>query len=141
MQSAFAAVRLLGGEVILAYFVQAILAVAVCTILVIFLRRNLGAAAEAPVIATAALLMSPFLFDYDLVLLAVPLAWTAREGARTGFLPWEKFALLTGFLLPLLSRLAATGLGVPLAPLVLLAVFVVVIRRACLQTKPVPRGK
>ena len=75
MQSAFAAVRLLGGQVMLAYAVQAVLAVAVCAVLVMLLRRRPGTTAEAPAVAAAALLISPFLLDYDLVLLAV------RQGA------------------------------------------------------------
>ena len=33
----------------------------------------------------AALLASPFLLDYDLVILAAPLAWLASEAASTGF--------------------------------------------------------
>jgi alpha-1,2-mannosyltransferase len=136
MQSAFAAVRLLGGQVMLAYAVQAVLAVAVCAVLVMLLRRRPGTTAEAPAVAAAALLISPFLLDYDLVLLAVPLAWAAREGARTGFMPWEKLVLIIGFLLPLLSRLFATGLGIPLAPLALMAVFGVVMRRAYLVSSP-----
>jgi hypothetical protein len=136
MQSAFAAARLLGGDVVLAYAVQAVVAIAVCAVLVVLLRRRPGSSAEAPAVAAAALLMSPFLLDYDLVLLAVPLAWAAREGARTGFLPWEKLVLMIGFLLPLLSRLFATGLGIPPAPLALLAVFGVVIRRAYLVSSP-----
>lgn len=136
MQSAFAAVRLLGGDVVLAYAVHAVVAITVCAVLVVLLRRRPGSSAEAPAVAAAALLMSPFLLDYDLVLLAVPLAWAAREGARTGFLPWEKLVLMIGFLLPLLSRLFATGLGIPPAPLALLAVFGVVIRRAYLVSSP-----
>jgi lipid-A-disaccharide synthase-like uncharacterized protein len=135
MQSAFAAVRLLGGGVTLAYAVQAAISVTVCGVLVVLLRLRLGTTAEAPAVATAALLVSPFLLDYDLVLLAVPLAWAVREGARTGFLPWEKLVLASGFLLPLLSRVSATWLGIPLSSLVLLGVFGVVIRRTYLQTR------
>ena len=78
----------------------------------------------------AALLATPFLLDYDLVLLAVPLAWLAREGLRTGFLPWEKIGLMAGFVLPALSRSFATGLGLPFAPAVLSAVLFLIIRRA-----------
>jgi hypothetical protein len=136
MQSAFAAVRLLGGGVTLAYAVQAALSIAICGILVVLLRLRPGTSAEAPAIAAAALLVSPFLLDYDLVLLAVPLAWAVREGARTGFLPWEKVVLASGFLMPLISRLSATWLGIPLSSLVLLGVFGVAIRRAYLQTRP-----
>jgi alpha-1,2-mannosyltransferase len=87
MQSAFAAVRLLGGDVIFAYAVQAVLAVAVCAVLVMLLRRRSGSTAEAPAVAAAALLMSPFLLDYDLLLLAVPLAWTRGREFAPAFCP------------------------------------------------------
>ena len=87
---------------------------------------------------TAALLASPYLLDYDLVLLAIPLAWMAREGVRTGFRPWEKLALLAGFVLPVVSRTIASGLGLPLAPLVIGALFVLVLRRG-LEAAPIAR--
>ena len=38
----------------------------------------------------AALLASPFLLDYDLTLLAIPLAWSVREALRAGFAPGER---------------------------------------------------
>jgi hypothetical protein len=62
--------------------------------------------------------------------LGVPLAWVARDSLRTGFLPWEKIILAIAFVLPLASRSIATYAGVPLAPLVIAAVFVLVLRRA-----------
>jgi alpha-1,2-mannosyltransferase len=129
MQSSFAAIRLLGGSLTMAYAIQAILAVGICAALVQLQRRAYRCAAEGPVLVAAALLASPFLLDYDLTLLAIPLAWCASEGLRTGFRPYEKTVLLAGFVLPLFSRSIATSLGLPLAPLVLIAVFAIVWRR------------
>ena len=129
MQSLFAAVRLLGGGLTLAYVLQAALALAVCASLVQLQRRAYRCDAEAAGLVSAALLASPFLLDYDLTLLAIPLAWCAREGLRTGFLPYEKTILVAAFVLPLLSRTLATSFGLPVAPLVLLAVFGLVLRR------------
>jgi alpha-1,2-mannosyltransferase len=86
----------------------------------------------------AALLASPFLLDYDLMLLAIPLAWMAREGLRTGFRPWEKLTLLAAFVLPIASRSIASSLGLPLAPLAVGALFVLVLRRG-LEQAPVGR--
>ena len=77
----------------------------------------------------AALLASPFLLDYDLVLLAVPLAWLAAQGLKTGFLPWEKLILAAGFLLPAVARALAGALAIPLSPLVCAAVFWLLLRR------------
>jgi hypothetical protein len=45
-------------------------------------------------------------------------------------LPWEKLVLLLAYVLPLVSRAVAGAIAVPLGPPVLLALFVVVQRRA-----------
>ncbi len=129
MQSAFAAVRLWGGGVGLAYGVQAaVLAFAVAG-LVWLQRHAFRGAAEGPAMVVAALLASPFLLDYDLILLAIPLAWMVREGARTGFLPWEKTTMLLAFVLPAISRTLATQAHIPLAPPVMGVLFLLILRR------------
>jgi alpha-1,2-mannosyltransferase len=138
LQSAFAAVRLLHGGLGLAYSIQLAVTFAACAGLVLLQRRSFHGGAEGPAMVTAALLASPYLLDYDLVLLAIPLAWMAREGVRTGFRPWEKLALLAGFVLPVVSRTIASGLGLPLAPLVIGALFVLVLRRG-LEAAPIAR--
>jgi hypothetical protein len=130
MVSAFAAVRVLGGPLALAYAVQAVAAVLAVAGLAWAQRRAPRGPAEAPLLVLAALLASPFLLDYDLVILAFPLAWLAGQGAETGFRPWEKLALIAAFVLPLVARMLAMGAHLPLAPLVLLALFVLILRRA-----------
>jgi alpha-1,2-mannosyltransferase len=130
MQSVFAGVRLLHGGLTLAYGLQLVAALGVCAALVHLQRRAFRSNAEGPAMVAAALLASPFLLDYDLVLLAAPLAWIAREALRDGFLPWEKTILATAFILPAISRVIAGFAGVPLAPFVLIAMFALVLRRA-----------
>jgi hypothetical protein len=136
MQSAFAAVRLLHGALGLAYGVQAAVALAAAVILVQAMRRRApdplapDALAQGATLVTASLLASPFMLDYDLMLLALPLAWLAREQAKGGALPWEKTVMFAAFLLPLVSRLVAGRLGLPLGPPVLFALLVIVARRA-----------
>jgi alpha-1,2-mannosyltransferase len=130
MQSVFAGVRLLHGGMTLAYGLQIVSAIGVCAALVGLQRRAFRSNAEGPAMIAAALLVSPFLLDYDLVLLAIPLAWIARESLRTGFLPWEKIVLAAAFVLPAVSRSIAGYAGVPLAPIVIFGVFALVLRRA-----------
>ena len=94
----------------------------------------------------AALFASPFLLDYDLTLLAIPLAWSAREASRAGFAPGEKSVLALAFVLPLLSRLTAGALGLPLAPLTIAAVFYFVLKRGAapppaVDAKSLPGGE
>lgn len=129
MQSAFAAVRLWGGPLPVAYGAQAIVAAAAAGGLVWLHRRAPNSGAEGPAMIVAALLASPFLLDYDLIILAAPLAWMLREGASRGFLSWEKTILLAAFVLPAVSRTLATDARLPLAPFVLVALFVAVLRR------------
>ena len=129
MQSAFAAVRLWGGSIGTAYIVQFAVALTVGFVLVyscwsVRMREGAGAG-----IATATLLASPFLLVYDMMLLAIPLVWIMRESSETGFLPWEKSTLMVAFVMPLLSPTAAHYLDIPMAPLVIMAMFAVVVRR------------
>jgi hypothetical protein len=133
MQSAFAAVRLLHGGLGLAYGVQAAVALAAAAILVQVMRQRRSetdALAQGATLATASLLASPFMLDYDLMLLALPLAWLVREQAKGGALPWEKTAMLAAFLSPLISRLVAGRLGLPIGPPIIFALLIVVARRA-----------
>lgn len=129
MASVFAAARLIGAPVIFAYVVQGFAAIAACAALVWFLRKCPGSAAEGPAIVCASLLATPFLLDYDLMLLAIPLAWLAREGARSGFKSWEKSTLAAAFVLPIIARTAALAIGVHIAPLAIAALYAVILRR------------
>jgi alpha-1,2-mannosyltransferase len=133
MQSLFAAIRLWGGSLSLAYGLQALLGLAVCAALVGLHRRAFRSSAEGPAMIAASLLLSPFLLDYDLTLLALPLAWLLAAGIRDGFLPYEKTVLALAFMLPLVSRTLASGAGIPLAPFVLAAVFTLVLRRGMMS--------
>ena len=130
MQSAFAAVMLLHGGVTLAYAGQALVAAAALIAVGLAAARRPGAEAEGALLATAAMLCSPFLLDYDLVWLALPLAWVIAAAQRTGFLPWERLVLLLAYSLPLVSREIATYLHVPIAPLIVAALLWVAVRRS-----------
>ena len=130
MQSVFAAVRLLHGSLALAWGAQ--IATALCVVAALWRleRRAFRAPAEAAAIVCAGLLASPFLLDYDLTLIAIPLVWLLGEGLRTGFLPFEKALMALAFVLPLISRVAAGAVGLPLAPLTIAAIFALTMRRA-----------
>ena len=129
MPSAFAAVRLIGGGVGLAYIIQAAVGLSACAALVVHQRRAWRARAEGPAMVAAALLASPFLLDYDLVLLAIPLAWLLDQALATGFRPYEKSTMAAAFVLPIVSRGLANATGVAIGPVVVALVFILVLRR------------
>ena len=130
MQSLFAAVRLVGGPLWLAWGAQALTSVATLTVLVWASRKTRDVTAQAALAGCAALLASPFLLDYDLMLGALPMLWLMSKGRESGFLDWEKLGLAAAFLLPLVSRLAGAALHVPLAPLALASLYALTVRRA-----------
>jgi hypothetical protein len=130
MVSPFAAMQVLHGGVALGYAVQVGVALAAVALLTIVCRRGGTAGGQAALCVVATTLISPFFLDYDLTVMAIPLAWLFGEGLRRGFLPWEKLVLATGYILPLVSRDLALGLGLPIAPLVLVALLVATARAA-----------
>ena len=81
-------------------------------------------------VSTVALLVTPFLYDYDLVLMTVPIAWTASRAHHDGWKPGEKLLLLLCYLAPLGARAAGVILHVPLGPPLALAMLFNLARRA-----------
>ena len=132
MASVFSAVKMLsGGRIGWAYAAQAAAAAAACALLVAAVRRRPGASAEGALMAAAVPLATPYLFHYDQVILAVPLAWVLAEARRTGFLPWERAAFGALLVSPALAHAAVLAWEAPLAPLVSIGVFAAVLRRVC----------
>jgi arabinofuranan 3-O-arabinosyltransferase len=89
MQTAFGLTRTLGGSEALAWWVQAVVAVAAATGVAALWRTRVGYEIKAAALGTAAMLATPYLYTYDLVVLAVPLAFLFRLGRSRGFLPQE----------------------------------------------------
>ncbi len=131
-QSLYAAIRLAGGTLAAGYGGQAMLALIAIGLLLTLCWRRRGAGPEMAGLAVTASLVTPYFYDYDLVILAAPLAWLAGQGVRDGFLWGEKPLLLIVYLLPFAARAAGLELGVTLAPPFLLALLLCVRRRAAL---------
>jgi hypothetical protein len=71
--------------------------------------------------------------DYDLVVLAVSIAFFARHGLKRGFRDYEISLLAAAWIMPLLSR-EVTGIsGIPLGLIVLLGFYGFTLRRAVMD--------
>jgi hypothetical protein len=112
-----------------AYTIQALLSLAVGVIVYWIYSTAAEPSRRLPVLLSGVILASPFGFLYDLPVLSLAIILLARRGLREGFLPYERLALLAGWLMPFLGSLFSE-MGVPLAPLVALAVFAIAVRRA-----------
>ena len=80
------------------------------------------------------LLATPYVLDYDLVVLAVAIAFFARHGLTHGFRDFEISLLAAAWLVPLLSRGVAGATGMPLGLIVLLTLYGFILRRAVLRS-------
>lgn len=121
MQSTLAAAMLLGAPAGVAYGLQAIVSFSVATTIAWAGWRKRYTPALAALMLAGAPLATPFVLDYDMVLLAFPLIWLASAG----FAPWERLVSLLAFVAPAFARPVAVELGVPIIPFVLLAFFAV----------------
>jgi alpha-1,2-mannosyltransferase len=132
LESAFGAIRMWGGSTSAAYAAQMITAFSAAAV-VIWLWRKGGEASfalQAAALCTGSLLVTPYVIDYDLVLLALPIAWMAIEGCERGFLPFEKFALAVVSIYPFVSRTVAASTLLPLGPIVNSMFLALIVRRA-----------
>jgi arabinofuranan 3-O-arabinosyltransferase len=85
LQSIFATVRYLGGAEQLAWGLQWILSIAVAVTLALLWRNRIAYSLKAAALATGILLVTPYLFLYDLMVLAIAIAFLIRIGLRRGF--------------------------------------------------------
>jgi arabinofuranan 3-O-arabinosyltransferase len=108
MQSIFALVRYFGGTEQLAWVFQWIMSAGVAVVLALMWRSrsNIAYPLKAAALAAGTLLVTPYLFLYDMMVLAIAVAFLVRIGLRGGFERYE---------LPALGLVAALLLFYPLA--------------------------
>lgn len=133
LQSVFAAVRLWGGGIALAYAMQAITSVAVLCGVAWTWRSRVDRNLKAALLVVATLLASPHVIDYDLTILAVAIAFFAVHGLTHDFHDYEISILGAAWIVPLLGRGAAGITGLPLGLLVLLVFYGLILRRAAFE--------
>lgn len=130
IQSAFSAMRMWGAGVHSAYAIQIALALMLAASLAWLWQSNALFELKASALATASLLATPYVLDYDLVVLAVAIVFFVRHGMNRGFHDYEISLLAAAWFMPLLSRAIAGVSGIPLGLLVLLALYVFIVQRA-----------
>jgi glycosyl transferase family 87 len=130
IQSIFSATRSWGVNVPTAYAIQGALALLLAGSIAWLWHSDAAFELKAAALAIASLLATPYVLDYDLVVLSVALAFFARHGFLRGFRDYEISLCAAAWLVPLLSRGVAGATGVPLGLIVLLTFYGFVLRRA-----------
>ena len=127
--SVFAAVRLLGGTPAAAAAIQALAALGLAAIIVWCWRHSPDTAIRGASLAAALPLASPFFLDYDLVVVALVMAWLVQIQGRRGARPWERTILAANAIAPLVSRPLGAYTHVLLAPCAVAALVLVILAR------------
>jgi hypothetical protein len=133
MPSPYVFARALGASAMMATGLQAVTALAVgAGVWAAWRCRSAPFAARAAALMTGALLVSPYVFYYDMTWAGLAVGWLALLGAKTGFRAGEREILLAAWLAPLLMLPVYSLTGIQLGFVVLVLLFAVALRRAML---------
>lgn len=143
MPTVYVAARMLGADGAMAMLLQGLSAVAAVAALAWGWRRRNDIGARAAVLAAAIPFATPFLFDYDLVLWILPLAWLARpwlagEGAGRDRSGLDLSVLVLAWLGPVAGWLLGWRTGIPALPAIALLLLAAVLWRVA-GTRPAGR--
>jgi alpha-1,2-mannosyltransferase len=130
IQSVFSAARNLGADVRTAYAIQIALGLTLAATIAWLWRSDAAFELKASALATASLLATPYVLDYDLVVLAIAIAFFARHGFKRGFRDYEISLLAAAWIVPLLARAVAGATGLPPGLIVMLALYSLTLHRA-----------
>ena len=128
LQSVFAAVRMLGGSISLAYVAQAAVSIIAVLGVAWAWRVSRDHEMKAALLIVATLLASPHVLDYDLTILAPALAFIVASRWPDGFGNYDISALAAVWCVPLFARAIAGASGVPLGLIAVAMLYILAMR-------------
>jgi arabinofuranan 3-O-arabinosyltransferase len=123
-QSIYGLVQYLRGGATVAGVVQGTTTLGVAAVVWLFWRSRARYALKAATLSAGAVIATPYAFGYDLALVAIPVAFLAKDQIERGFLTGEQTILLALFaasllIIPTAGR-APVGAAIPLTLLYLI---------------------
>ena len=126
LQSVFALIRSVGGTVSLAWISQIVVAALTVLILAWLWRLPVRPDLKAAALALGAAMVTPYLYYYDLCILAVPVAFLIADGLKHGFARFERFAILAG---AVSTVPFVVGIFAPIGPFIMAVIVAVIVVR------------
>src|SRR5690242_860297 len=124
MQSLFALVRYFGGSESLGWAFQWVLTLSVALSVTLIWRSGVRYSLKAASLAAGTLLVTPYLFMYDMTVLAIPVAYLVRIGLSRGFRPYELPALSLAVVLLATFSVSGAPLGLAATSIVFALILV-----------------
>jgi len=129
--SMFAALRTWQVPELWAYIGQSTLAIVSVAIVWNIWRQCRSMALRGASLMTGTLLISPYIFAYDLVWLAAPIAWLANDCLKNGWIKGEREFLAIMWLLPLfIALMNQASIPLQISPVMLFTFLLIIYRRA-----------
>ncbi len=130
LQSVFAAIRMWGGSVPLAYWVQGAASFAAIGGVAWIWRTPDNRDIKAALLMIATLLASPHALDYDLTILGPAIAFLVAANWPNGFRGFDISLLAAAWITPLFARGIAGLTGIPLGLIAIVALYALTMRHA-----------
>ena len=137
LQSIFAMVRYFGGSEPLGWAFQWVLTASVAVVMALIWRSRVPYTLKAAALAAGTLLTTPYLFMYDMMVLAIPIAFLVRIGLKTGFRAYELPAL--GAVVALIGCYMFTGIPTGLGATLVVAALILRRAGSWWQHEPAPK--
>ena len=138
MPTVFALATLAGWPAYLARALQLLSAAAAAIAVVYAWRGACSYALRAATVACACLLVSPYLYDYDLTWYGLVIAWYARYAWTHGWRRFDREWLLLMWVMPLAGLVLVPHLAFQFMPLVTLASLALLVSRIAQERHDVP---
>lgn len=139
MVTPYGAARIGGLDLTAAYALQAVVAIGVLLAVVWSWRSAAPLWLRSAILCTAIPLATPYCLNYDLAVLALPLAWLAGEARRTGWRNSTATVFVLVWLVPVVGWQLAAHAGILPTPLVLLLMLALLCRRVA-EYRPLATG-
>jgi hypothetical protein len=135
MPTVFALMRMAGAGLTAAYLMQGVSAISATAAVALLWYRRSPFGIKSAGLAVGTFLVTPHAYYYDMIVLIFAAAWLGNEAVKTGFLPWEKLAILILLILPALSLVPALA-GFQIGPILLGLTMAVILRRGLARPSP-----
>ena len=101
----------------------------ICLVAIVWYKKIESPKREA-LLVLSILLFTPYLFEYDLTLLGLVIAWLGWDCLQKGFTLSDKILLTIGWFAPLVSIITLKAITLSMTPLVLIILLYWVVRRS-----------
>jgi arabinofuranan 3-O-arabinosyltransferase len=124
LQSVYGLLHWAGASAWLSWAAHSALAVVAAVATCVAWAKPIPYSLKAAILGSAAVAVTPYVLQYDLCILSIPVAFLVKDGCSRGFLPGERTALLI-----CLAGLLLWFAQIPIGPAVSALVLVLVARR------------